>query len=65
MRHPSAPVLIKIEELARQMALEWVRDQKGLREKCGEQEFAYRMFRAAARKGREIERKFSKREPAE
>lgn len=53
MRTSKVPALIKIDDLARKMSIRWMQD-KSTRENIGEQEYAFRMFRAMARDGRKI-----------
>jgi hypothetical protein len=56
MKKPSkVPALRRIDAIARRMAKQWVLD-KDIRARVGEEEFAYRMFAGAARRGREIGR---------
>lgn len=64
MNRPSkVPALQRIDALARRMAQQWMHD-RAVAERVGEQEFAFRKFRAAARKGREIERSERRRRPS-
>jgi len=47
------PALLEIDKLAQKYAKNWMRDAD-VKTRVGEEEFAFRMFRAVARAGREI-----------